>query len=156
MRGLPSSACVCRQPRRLDTNHGTLFIAIRMIAADADCSQDGAVAGPNQDAAGHGNDLSAREDCQGGDESRMRGGALCQRPRTHSHSQGSPCLRLGDLWAQQARSVFALQCYEAARRIEYGDRKRLKACRPRMFTGTVDDNRRSREFDHGGLLVHRI
>ena len=81
----------------------------------------------------------------------MRGGALCQRPRTHS--QGTPRFRLSDLWTQQARPVFALERDEAAGGVQHGDRERLQPRFPRMFQSAIDDDRCPGQLDHDRLLV---
>jgi hypothetical protein len=138
---------------RLDASNRAGFVAVRSVTTHADGSDKFACLISDQHAAGYRHEISFRESDERIDEMRM---ALCSRGESaapDSHVERSTGLATRDALAQEAGTVLADICNEAAAGVEDGDRHGRKGFRAGVTQAVLDDDLCVRERDHAGLAV---
>ena len=126
------------QPQRLNRSDRTLLIDIRQIAADPYRPQHFPLLIPNQHTARCRHDAALAQAVQRSDKRRA---LLCvqrQQARAFAQCDGAPGFADGNVRAQQARAIFALQGDQMPTGIQYRNGQRCRAdCTPRG-DGLVD------------------
>src|SRR5258707_14699239 len=128
-------------PRRLDAVDGAGLVAIGGIAGNADRPDDVAGCASDQHAARIGHHASAAGRRQHREELRRLGRPRRERARAEAHAQRTPRFAEGDVEAQQAGFVLALERHEVTACVEHGDSERGAVRLSALLEGGVDDGR---------------
>src|SRR5262249_24336246 len=129
------------EPRRLDAGDGAGLVAVGRIAGNADRADDVARRGSDQHAAGIGDHAPFAGSREHGEELRSLRRARGERARAEAHAERAPGLAEGDVEAQEARLVLALERDQVPARIEHGDGQRRAIGVATFLERGVDDGR---------------
>src|SRR5499433_2553911 len=129
------------EPRRLDTGDGAGLVAVGRIAGNADRADDVARRGSDQHAAGIGDHAPFAGGREHGEELRSLRRARGERARAEAHAERAPGLAEGDVEAQEAGLVLALERDQVPARVEHGDGQRRAIGIAAFLERGVDDGR---------------
>src|SRR6266849_3334942 len=127
---------------RFDAGNRARFILVRSIAGYADRADNVAARGLDENAARIGDHAPTARGRQHGEKLRRTGSALRERARAEAHAEGAPSFTEGNVEAENARSIFALEGNEVAARIEHGDGERGAIGLATLLEGGVDHRTR--------------
>src|SRR5215470_12290792 len=111
---------------RLDAGERAELVVVGGVAGNTDRADDVAAGVADQHTAWIGDDAPAARGGQHVEELRRVRRTLGERARAESHAERAPCLSVGDVEAQDARLVLALESDEMSAGIEHGDGERLE------------------------------
>src|SRR5215510_9754634 len=149
---LPSGLGAARiglQAGGLDPGDGAGFVLVRRVAGNAGRADDVAIGIADENAARIGNQPAAAGGGQRGEELRRVGGALEQGARAEAHAERPPGFAEGDVEAQDAGLVLALEGDEMAAGVEYGDGQRRAVGVAAFLQRGVDDGAGLGEGENG-------
>src|SRR5215472_6259956 len=129
------------EPGRLDAGDGAGLVAVGRVAGYADRADDVAGRGSDQHAAGIGDHASLAGGRQHGEELRGLGRARGERTRAETHAERAPGLAEGDVEAQEAGLVLALERDQVSAGVEHGDGQRRAIGVAAFLERDVDDGR---------------
>src|SRR5580704_4937760 len=121
-----------------DAGNRARFVLVQGVAGYADRADDVATRGLDENAARIGDHAPTTRGRQHGEKLRRAGCALRERARAEAHAEGTPSFTEGDVEAENARSIFALEGNEVAARIEHGDGERGAIGLATLLEGGID------------------
>src|SRR5262249_14007205 len=141
---VPSARVLSRigfESRRLDAGDRAGLVAVGGIAGNADRADNVARRGSDQHAAGIGDHASIAGGRQHSEELRGLRRARGERARAEAHAERAPGLAEGDVEAQEAGLVLALERDQVSAGVEHGDGQRRAIGVTAFLKRGLDDGR---------------
>ena len=122
-------ARISTQLRRADAGDGCGLVVVRIVAGDANCTDDGAVCATDKHAAWHRHQRTTDRVGHGGDEMRIRRRPLHQSAGAETERQRTMRLAAGDLEAAQTCAVLRGEGFRRTTPVQHHDGEWLRPLR---------------------------